>query len=68
MGSREWDEGLVAMGAYKERRRIRRAIAPALANLRAAPSDIRAAGIAHASALAIDQATRAPKRRPRNAR
>ena len=56
---------LRAFVAAAERRRIRRVIAPVLRKLRSAPSDIRAAGIAHMAAEAIDAATRAPKRRSR---
>lgn len=67
MGSREWDEGLFAMGAYRERRRIRRAQSRALAHLKAHAQHIECASCV-GDAVTIDAATRAPKRRSRNAR
>jgi len=63
---------LVAQFAERERRRIRRAIAPALADATAQSGLIGwspgALDRTRAALAAIDRATRTPKRRSRNAR
>lgn len=67
MGKREFEDALVALGAYKERRRIRRAQSRALAHLKAHAQHIECASCV-GDAVTIDEATRVPRKAPKTRR